>query len=147
MIANMEKNFEETAEIYAGFPLKAGFMDMGNLALASFGLQAVLDDGVIRIPFVDRPLYTQEELDELCDSDETEEDMKTWRVRVEACIELADDPSLGIRDVYCEHEVIVPWADEDDDYNDCFDGLNEMEYQQSIILFETFLNVTVDCGE
>lgn len=143
MILNAEKSYAETVEIYGGFPLKENFLDIGNAALAEFGVQAELtDDDVIRIPFVDRLLYTQDDLDELCDDEESMEDMKTWRVRAEACIELSDDPSIGVRDAYSEYRIITPW---DIDFDDCFE-LTDEEYQQSIFLIETFLNTVIDCA-
>ena len=144
MILNAEKTFDEIAEIYGGFPLKENFLDIGNAALAKFGAEAVLaDDDVIRITFADRPLYTPEDLDELCDDEESLEDMKTWRLRLTACIELSGDPSIGIRETYGEYEVITPW---DADFSDCYEFTDD-DYQQAIALIEVFLDAVIDCGE
>lgn len=55
-------SFESVVEIYGGFPLKTDFLDAGNAALTEFGMKAELEDGVIRIPFVDKHRYTLEEL-------------------------------------------------------------------------------------
>ena len=54
---DFEKSFEEIDGIYTGFPLKENFMELGNAALAPFGVKAILDDGMIRITFADRSLY------------------------------------------------------------------------------------------
>ena len=141
MITNMEKCFEEIAEIYGGFPLKEKFLEAGNVALKKYGVEAKLEEGTILIPFVDRLLYTQEDLDYLCDTDESEEDMKTWRVEIDACIELADDPVQGIQNACYAYEVVTPW--EPGEFNDCFDIRGE-EYSKAIELIETFLNAAVN---
>ena len=140
MILEDEKSFESVAEIYGGFPLKKNFLEAGNAALAEFGVKAVFESGVIRIPFVDKQRYTLEELREMWPDDEDDPD--DWRVQVAACIEMADGPAEGVTDSYYEYEYVLPEDVEDDsDYD-----ITRDEYDRAILLIETFLNAAVDCG-
>lgn len=140
MILEDEKSFESVAEIYGGFPLKENFLEAGNAVLADFGVKAELEDGVIRIPFVDKQRYTLEELREMWPDDE--EDPDDWRIQVAACIELSDEPAEGVTDSYYEYEFILPEnVDDDSDYD-----ITREEYDRAILLIETFLNAAVDCA-
>ena len=135
------KSFESVVEIYGGFPLKEDFLEIGNAALAEYGVKAELEDGVIRIPFLDKQRYTLEELREFWPEDEDDPD--DWRVLVAACIELSDEPAEGVVDSYYEYEFVFPDdVDDDSDYE-----VTKEEYDRAIALIETFLNATVDCGE
>ena len=139
MMLTMEKSFESVVEIYGGFPLKADFLGAGNAALAEFGVKAELENGVIRIPFVDKQRYTLDELREFWPDDEDDPD--DWRVQVAACIELSDEFEEGVVDSYYEYEFIVPDdVDDDSDYD-----ITREEYDRAIVLIETFLNAAVDC--
>lgn len=139
MMLTMEKSFESVVEIYGGFPLKADFLEAGNAALAEFGVKAELENGVIRIPFVDKQRYTLDELREFWPDDEDDPD--DWRVQVAACIELSDEFEEGVVDSYYEYEFIVPDdVDDDGDYD-----ITREEYDRAIVLIETFLNAAVDC--
>ena len=140
---DFEKSFEEIDGIYAGFPLKEDYMELGNAALAPFGVKAVLEDGVVRIPFADRPLFDEDEIYDLADDDEMEEELRTWTISIAACISLEDDPADGIRETCYEYEITTP---------DNIEGLEEendiraKEYDKAIELIEAFLNVAVDAG-
>ena len=140
MILEDEKSVESVAEIYGGFPLKEDFLEAGNAALAEFGVKAEYEDGVIRIPFVDKQRYSMEELREMWPDDEDDPD--DWRVQVAACIEMADGPAEGVTDSYYEYEYVLPEdVDDDSDYD-----ITREEYDRAIMLIETFLNAAVDCG-
>ena len=138
-----EKSFEEIDGIYGGFPLKDNYLELGNTALAPFGVQAVLEDDVIRIHFVDRLLYNEEEIYDIADNEEMEQELSTWKISIDACISLAGDPVDGIQETYYEFEIITP---------DNIEGLEELndiraeEYDRAIELVETFLNAAVDAG-
>lgn len=134
------KSFESVVEIYGGFPLKENFLEIGNAALAEYGVKAELEDGVIRIPFLDKQRYTLEELREFWPEDEDDPD--DWRVLVAACIELSNEPSEGVVDSYYEYELVFPDdVDDDSDYE-----VTKEEYDRAIALIETFLNATVEIG-
>ncbi|MBR4484299.1 MAG: AAA family ATPase, partial [Erysipelotrichaceae bacterium] len=67
--SKFREDFEEIDGIYGGFSLKENYLDLGNAALAPYGVQAILERGVIRIPFADRPLYDEDEIHDLADDD------------------------------------------------------------------------------
>ena len=97
MILDNEKSFESVVEIYGGFPLKPDFLDVGNAALKERDLKAKYEDGLICIPFICRPYYTPDELDDWRAEGCTEEeirDMKRAVFHVDLLIE-AKDPSKG----------------------------------------------------
>ncbi len=145
MILTNEKNYEEIVDIYGGFPLKENFLEAGNALLAQYGVQAELDEeeGVIKIPFVDRLLFDE---DDLCGPDGNDEFMKAWRMKVAACIQLAENPEQGICDTFCEWFTFDPEDEDEEDYGDYYDPRAE-EFDQGFDLISTFLNGTVDCGE
>lgn len=142
MILDNEKSFEGIPEVYGGFPLKNGFIEIGNSALQKYGVKAEYNEGTneILIPFVDKERFTLEELREMWPDDE--DDPKDWRVRLTAVMVLSKNPAEGITEAGCEYELFAPDnVDEQDVYYD----LTDEEYDLAIELIETFLNATVDC--
>ena len=138
MILEDGKSFESVTEVYGGFPLKENFLEAGNAALAGFGVKASYEEGVIRIPYMDKQLYTLEELRESWPLNDDEPD--DWRVLLTACIELSNGPEEGVTDSYYEYELIIPEdVDDDGDYD-----ITEKEYNRAILLIETFLNAAVN---
>ena len=137
--------FEEIPEVYGVFPLRDDFLEAGNSALKKFGLQAKVIDNVIRIPFTDRLLFSEDEYDLYGVDDEDNADMKAWRTRMDACISLNRSLDEGIREVWCEYTVILP----DDENNREFDDYYEPrlnEYDRGYDLIEAFLNKAVDAA-
>ena len=143
---DFEKSFESIGEIYGGFPLKENYLEAGNAQLAKYGVQAKVVDAVIRIPFVDRLLFREDEYEEYCIDDEDNADMKEWRMTVEACVTLDGDPEDGIREAFCEYHVITQDGYDEGEFDEYYEPRNE-EYDQAITLIETFLNGAVECGE
>ncbi len=143
MILDNERNYEEIEEIYGGFPLKKNFMEAGNAAIKASGTQARLEDSVIRIPFVDRLLFSEDEYDEYGIDDDFAT-MKEWRIRAEAIITLDGDPEEGIREAHYEHEVIFP--DEDIDLLELSFEYHptDEELIYGLDLAEDFLNAAID---
>ena len=106
---DFEKSFEEIDGIYAGFPLKENFLELGNAALAPFGVKAVLEDGVIRIPFADRPLFDEDEIYDLADDDEMEEELRTWTISIHRFHEDHNDDALfEILQILRDSDVWIP---------------------------------------
>lgn len=137
-----EKDFEEIVNTYSGIPLKENFMETGNTALESYGVQAVLKDGVIRIHFADRPLYDEDEINELAEDDEMEEALANWKISIDACIQPGKHLADGIQDSFYTYEILTPEHIEglEEEYDIC-----PKEYDQAIRLVEAFLNAAVDC--
>lgn len=142
MILDNEKSFEEIPEVYGGFPLKKGFIKIGNVALQKYSVKAELDESTneIRIPFADKERFTLEELRDMWPDEE--DDPNDWRVRLTAGITLSEKTAEGVTEAWCEYELIAP---ENVDEQDCCYDLTEAEYEQAIELIEAFLNATVDC--
>ena len=142
-----DNQFEEVVEIYGGFPLKKDFLEIGNAALKDFGVEAVYEDGIIRIPYVERPYYTEEELQECRDEGFSDKDIRRMKESVfyaEVQIEVRD-PQAGITDAGFDC-----WADGDGEFDDpeiWEDHLTDEEWDQQIAMIEAFLNATVDCGD
>ena len=145
MIPDAEKTFEEIVEIYGGIPLKADFLAAGNERLAKRGLAAYADGKVIRIPFMDRPLFAEEDYAFYGLDDEINADMKKWRMRIEACVELAEDPGEGVCDAYLNYYVDT-MNDDGGDYEEYYEPRRE-EFGQAVDLAGEFLDGAVDCGE
>ena len=137
-------DFEEIVEVYGSFPLKKDFLEAGNAALEGFSVKGKIKDGVIKIPFADRLLFSEDEYDDY-EIDEDCEDMKQWHMRVAATIVPADDPAQGIRDAYVEYYVLIPGDEMNRDYDEYYEPRLE-EYNQAQGLMELFLNAAVDCG-
>ena len=146
MILDNEKSFESVVEIYGGFPLKPDFLDVGNAALKERDLKAKYEDGLICIPFICRPYYTPDELDDWRAEGCTEEeirDMKRAVFHVDLLIE-AKDPSKGITDL--DYEFFIDGEEVYDDYEIMDDHVTLEDYNKMIETAESFLNVAVDCG-
>lgn len=146
MILDTEKSFESVLEIYGGFPLKENFLDAGNAVLAQYDLQAEYEDGVIRIPYVARPYYTAEELEEYLEEGIDEEyipQMKQSVLYAEIVID-AEDSKSGITDVGFECRAEGEAAEDDPEIIE--DHLTEKEWDLQIELIEAFLNAAVDAG-
>ena len=80
--------YEEIPEIYGVFPLRENYLEAGNAWLKNkYGVEALVKDNVVRIPFTDRLLFSEDEYD-FYGIDEDSEDMKQWRMQVTACISL-----------------------------------------------------------
>ena len=135
--------FEEIPEVYGVFPLRENFLEAGNAALKEYGLEARIVDNVIRIPFVDRLLFSEDEYDFYGVDDDENADMKDWRIRAEACITLNGDPEEGIRGVYCDYEFDTY---EGDDWSYETYSPREEEYDRAYDLIEIFLNKAVDAA-
>ncbi len=144
MILDNEKSFESVVEIYGGFPLKEDFLEAGNVALKKYDLEAEYEDGVIRIPYINRPYYSEEELDECRDEGFSEKDIQRMmesRFYAEIIIEAADF-KVGITEVGYEYS-----ADGDGEFDDeeVVEGhITEEDYDQIILIIESFLNEAVD---
>jgi len=139
--------YDEVVDIYGGFPLKENFLDVGNEALKKFGVEAVYEDGIIRIPYVERPYYTEEELQECRDEGFTDKDirrMKESMLCAEAQI-MVEDPQAGITEA--SYDIQVEGDGEYDDFEVWQDHLTDEEWDQQIVMIEAFLNAAVDCGE
>lgn len=143
LLENMDR-YEEIPEVYGVFPLKKDFLEAGNKALEKYGVKAEVEDNVIRIPFVDRLLFSEEDYADNS-IEEDDEYMKAWRMRMDACISLNRHPEDGIREVWCEYTVVLP----DDENNREFDDYYEPrlnEYDKGYDLIEVFLNKAVDAA-
>lgn len=143
MILDNEKSLESVVEIYGGFPLKEDFLEAGNVALKKYDLEAEYEDGVIRIPYINRPYYSEEELDECRDEGFSEKDIQRMmesRFYAEIIIEVADF-KVGITEVGYEYS-----ADGDGEFDDeeVVEGhITEEDYDQIILIIESFLNEAV----
>ena len=137
-------DFEEIVEVYGTFPLKDNFLDAGNVALEEYGIKGKIKDGVIKIPFVDRLLFNEDEYD-FYGIDEDSEDMKRWRMRIAATIVPADTPAQGVTDAYVEYYVLIPGDEMNRDFDEYYEPRQE-EFDQAQGLIELFLNAAVDCG-
>ena len=137
-------DFEEIVEVYGTFPLKDNFLDAGNDALEEYGVKGKIKDGVIKIPFVDRLLFNEDEYD-FYGIDEDSEDMKRWRMRVAATIVPADNPAQGVTDAYVEYYVLIPGDEMNREFDEYYEPRQE-EFDQAQGLIELFLNAAVDCG-
>ena len=145
MLLDNADRFEEIPEVYGPFPLKEDFLEAGNTALKEYGLEARIEDNVIRIPFMDRLLFSEDEYDLYGVDDEINADMKQWRLRVDACISLNGDPEEGIREVWCEYAVVLPGEEDNHDFDDFYEPREE-EYDRGYDLIEVFLDRAVDAA-
>lgn len=146
MILDAEKSFESIVEIYGGFPLKGDFLDAGNSVLAERELEAEYIDGMIRIPFICRPYYTADELDDWQDEGCTEKEIKEMQravFHVEVLIS-AEDPAKGITEV--DYEFYIDGEEVYDDYEIMDDHVTDEDYDRMIEIVEAFLNAAVDAG-
>ena len=144
LLENVDR-YEEIPEVYGVFPLKKDFLEAGNKALEKYGVKAEVEDNVIRIPFTDRLLFSEDEYDLYGVDDEENAEMKQWRMEVTACISLNRHPEDGIREVWCEYTVVLP----DDENNREFDDYYEPrlnEYDKGYDLIEVFLDKAVDAA-
>ena len=143
LLENVDR-FEEIPEVYGAFPLKEDFLEAGNAVLKKYGVQAKIVDNVIHIPFADRLLFSE---DELADNGigEDDDDMKEWRMRVDACISLNGDPEEGIREVWCEYVVVLPDDENNREFDDYYEPRTE-EYDRGYDLIEVFLDRAVDAA-
>ena len=144
MILENEKSFESVVEVYGDFPLKSDFLNAGNTVLAEHGLEAEYVDGMIRIPFICRSYYTDEDLDawraEGCTEKEIR-DMKRAIFHVDLLIE-AENPESGITDV--DYEFFVDGEEVYDDFEIMDEHVTPEDYDRMIETAEAFLNVAVD---
>jgi hypothetical protein len=129
--------FEEIPEVYGVFPLRDDFLEAGNRALEKYGVKAEVEDNVVRIPFADRLLS---------DGADGENAGKDWRMEITACISLNRHPEDGIREVWCEYNVVVP-PEEDcgKDYDLYYEPCLK-EYDQGYDLIEVFLDRAVNAA-
>lgn len=144
MLLEYEKDFDSITETYGGFPLKKDFLAAGNAALEKYGVRAKLEDGLIRIPVFEKNRFTEEEMEEVFPADvfDPPEKPEDWRVRVDACILLSENPAEGVKDSWYDYKYLSPYRIEDDeDEYEC----EEEELDLAIKLAETFLNAAVDC--
>ena len=76
MILDNEKSFESIVEIYGGFPLKENYLELGNTVLEKYGLKAEYQEGLIQMPYINRPYYSEEDFDDCRDHGFSEKDIK-----------------------------------------------------------------------
>ena len=146
MILENVDRFEEIPEVYGAFPLRRDFLEAGNAALRKFGVQAEMEDNVVRIPFADRPLFSEDEYGLYGLDDGKNDGRKKWRMEVTACISLNRKPEDGIREVWCEYSVVVPAEDGcGKDYDLYFEPYMK-EYDRGYDLIEAFLDRAVDAA-
>ena len=147
MILEMEKSFESVEEIYGGFPLKADFLNLGNAALEKYGVKAVYEDGVIRIPYIARSYYDEDQLEEYREEwldDESVDEMSEWKFFAEAQI-VVNNPDTGITEAGFDC-----WAEGPGEYDEVYpeeECYCREDAARAVELIEAFLNVAVDCGE
>ena len=144
LFENMDR-FEEIPEVYGVFPLKEDYLEAGNKALEQYGVQAEVEDNVIRIPFADRLLFSEDEYSLYGVDDDDNADMREWRMEVTACISLNGDLDEGIREVWCEYRVVLPEDEDNDEFDEYYEPRNE-EYEKGYDLIEAFLNRAVDAA-
>ena len=137
---------EEIMETYGGFPLKENYLEIANDVLKKYGLEAEYEDKRLYIPFISRPYFTEEELQECRDEGFEEKDIQRMRAsRFYAEIHLyVDDPKAGIRDVGYGFD-----ADGDGEYDDDEikeEHITEDEHHQMVRIIQDILNAAVDCG-
>ena len=146
MILDNEKSFESVVEIYGGFPLKENYLELGNTAMEKYGLKAEYLEGLIRMSYINRPYYSEEDLDDCRDHGFTEKDIKRMmesRFYADIFIE-AKDPKAGITEV--GYLFSADGDGEFDDLEEIESHITDEEYNQIIEIIESFLNVAVDCG-
>ena len=133
--------FDEIGEIYGGFPLRENFMEIGNAALKEFGVEAEYEDGIIRIPYVCREYFNEEDLEWFEENEFDLDEVRKSRLYAVALIRV-EDPKIGVTgaDLDC-------WADgeaENDDAEIIEDHMSSEEWDQAEKLIEAFLNVAVN---
>ena len=146
MILDVEKNCESVVEIYGGFPLKEDFLDAGNTVLAEWDMEAEYVDGVIRIPFICRPYYTEDELDDWRDEGCTEDEIRDMRkamFHVDLLIG-AENPAAGITDV--SYDFFIDGEEVYDDIEVMDDHVTAEDCDRMIEIAEAFLNWAVDAS-
>ena len=137
--------FEEIDEIYWGFPLKENFLEIGNAALAKYGVTAEYHDEAVGIIFVVRPYYPEEELERCRAEGFSPKDiarMKKSRFYARAVL-LVSDPKKGL-DGSAFH-CIADGDGEFDGQEAFIRALTDEEWDQMFAMMEDFLNATVDC--
>ena len=143
MITDMEKSFEEISEIYGGFPLKDNFLEAGNAAIAVHGAAAELVDDKIRIHYLSRQFYTEEELDDFRDNGDDEDligIVSKWLLKADALIVPDQNPKNGILEA--DYEC---WAEGPDEYDEVYpyDQITGEEVDLALKVIEDFLNAAV----
>ena len=147
MILN-DECFDEIPEIYGAFPLKKDFLAAGNANLEPLGLKAVMEEDVIRIPYLSRLCYSEEDL-EYFRSNMVEEDlieeMSEWLLKGEALIWTGDDASVSVSEA-----AIDLWGDgpeDEEEMGELQDLITLEEIGQAKKIIEKFLDAAVDLGE
>ena len=136
---------EEIMETYGGFPLKDNFLEIANDVLKKDGLKAEYSDGRLFIPFISRPYYSEEELQECRDDGFSEKDirrMEASRFYAEIVIYI-EDPRAGIRDVGYEFKVDGDGEYDDEEIQDSH--ISDDEYDRIVEMIEAILNAATDC--
>ena len=140
-------DFDEIRDVYGVFPLKKDFLEAGNQALEKLGLKAVVEENVIRIPYLSRPFYSEEDLDYLRDvgcEEDIVEDVSKWLLKAEALIWMGENPDDGIVEVGIEAYVFGTEEDDDICLEDQFGSEDEEAARKAI---ERFLDTAMDTGE
>ena len=143
-ILDMKKDFDSITEIYGEFPLREDFLEAGNAALEALDLKAYMEGREIRIPFLSRPYYDEEDLEEFRDSgweDKDIEDVRKWTLKAEAVILIRKNLQKGILEVGMDCDV-EGLGEYDEVYPE--DAIDEEDEEEAVRVMATFLNLAVD---
>lgn len=137
-------SFEEVVEVYGAFPLKVDFLEAGNSALEKYGIQAVQEGRKIRIHYLSRRYYDEEDLEDLRWNgfeDEDIEDVRKWTLEADAYIRLGGNDRNRVRKVNTNY--YIAGLGEDDDVW-AYDGVTEEDDSVGLEAILAFLNAAVD---
>ena len=138
-------DYSEIPEIYGVFPMKKDFLEAGNAALQELGIQAVAEGNEIRIPFLSRLYYDEEELAQICDeNEECYEDLRKCRLKATALLRLGDEPGKNVVGAFLDWELTDFYDVDEEDFDDNLTPEEEAAGQKAI---EKFLDAAVDTGE
>lgn len=140
-------SFDEITEVYGAFPLKDNFMEAGNAALEKIGMNAELNGSEIRIHFLSRPYFDEEDLEELGYNGFEDEDIaefSKWTLEGEAYIDLGK-ANAGLIETGTDYHG-ANCAYDDERFEDLYDRITDEDESLGAKAIEVFMDVAVDVG-